>query len=99
MICAFATTGRSPMSSPSLLTKSFLPPWHAEPHPTRPKPPDVPLCAEDGLSVLDGSRPSDLESTSDNVPCQLFDIRLVPVTVTPLYRLYSPGRFVIWNTL
>jgi len=52
-----------------------------------------------GPDMLDGSRPSDFESTSDSVPCQLFDIRFVPVMVTPLYRLYSPATFVIWNTL
>src|SRR5213593_431477 len=98
MICAFATTGRSPISRPSVLTKSFGPPL-VPPRPIVPNVPDVPLCADAGPRMLDGSRPSDFDSTSDNVPCQLFDIRLVPVTVTPLYLLNNPGTFVIWKTL
>ena len=48
-----------------------------------------------GPRILDGSNPSDFEMTSDSVPCQLWDIRFVPVTVTPLYLLNSPATFVI----
>ena len=87
MSCALATTGRSPTSRPSLLTKSFWPPTPG----IRPKLPDVPLWATAGppLGVelpplLDGSRPSDFDTTRDNVPCQLLDMRFVAVMVTPL---------------
>ena len=64
----------------------------------RPTCPNVRTChfaPTAGPCVLDGSRPSDFDSTSDSVPCQLLDIRLVPVMVTPLYLLNSPATFVI----
>src|SRR5438477_11431060 len=86
------------MSSASVLIISFGPPL-VPPRPMVPNVPDVPVCDDAGPRMLDGSRPSAFDSTSESVPCQLFDIRLVPMIVTPLYRLYSPGTFVIWNTL
>src|SRR5262245_30361915 len=98
MTCALATTGRSPISTPSVLTKSFGPPL-VPPRPMVPNVPDVPVCAEAGPRMLDGSRPSDFDTTSDSVPCQLCDMRFVPVIVTPLYLLYRPPTFVIWNRL
>src|SRR5438045_7087611 len=62
--------------------KSLGPPL-VPPRPIVPNVPDVPVWDDAGPRMLDGSRPSDFDSTSDSVPCQLFDIRLVPVIVTP----------------
>src|SRR5437899_9751219 len=95
MSCALATTGRSPINRPSVLTKSFGPAV------SRPNCADAVgdvarlLCEVTGLNLaLDASRPSAFDSTSDTTPCQFCDIRLVRANVAPLYRMYIPAGFV-----
>src|SRR5207247_8142874 len=98
MSCAFATSGLSPMRRPSVLTKSFGPavsrPNWADPLGAVARL----LCEVTGLNrALEASRPSAFDSTSDTTPCQLCDMRLVAMSVTPLYRMYMPAGLVDRN--
>src|SRR5438128_1957836 len=98
MTCALAMTGRSAISSPSVLTKSL------GPFGKRPNEAGVADCPDRGPAILDGNRPSDFDTTSENVPCQRCDIRFVPVIVMPLYVVKSgspdgPEALVMRKTL